>query len=196
MQGASDHGVSEAFYLGDPEGNGIEVYIDRPESQWPRNPNGQIEMYTARLDIDDLLSTADAYDGSRRQLPAATDMGHIHFRVSDLNRAGAFYVDALGLNLMMAMGDSALFVATDGYHHQIGLNTWGSRGSAPRPDGALGPSEATLRFELSENDAQNHDRSEVFAGWLESRHVSAVVNEDGAVLVTDPSGNRICFVVM
>lgn len=195
LQGASDHGVSEALYLHDPEGNGVEVYADRPETMWPRKPNGQIDMYTARLDIESLVSIAKPDGGGLRQLPARSDMGHVHLRVNDVKAAKEFYVDTLGLDLTLALGDSALFVSTDRYHHHIGLNSWESRGSEPRSLGALGLDSVTLRFELSDTTVPSIRRSQAFANWLESQHISATIGENDTVLVTDPAGNRIRFVV-
>lgn len=123
LDGASDHLVSEALYLSDPEGNGIEIYRDRPREEWPTNPDGTVGMDTRRLDVDEL---GDRCSGDDR-LPDGTVVGHIHLEVSSLADAQDFYVDTLGMNIRQRYGDSALFVAAGDYHHHIGLNVWNGR---------------------------------------------------------------------
>ncbi|HEY6101645.1 MAG TPA: VOC family protein [bacterium] len=120
IEGASDHAVSEAVYLHDPEGNGIEIYADRPRDRWPSR-GGRLEMTTKALDLDDLFRNgAGRWEG----MPAGTRVGHIHLRVNDLERAEAFYAGILGFDVMVRGYPRALFVAAGGYHHHIGLNTW------------------------------------------------------------------------
>ncbi|HEV2813498.1 MAG TPA: VOC family protein [Solirubrobacteraceae bacterium] len=128
LTGASDHGVSEALYLDDPAGNGVELYWDRPREVWPP------DMFTEPLDLDDLLR---ASDGAPRA-PAGTDIGHVHLKVSDLPRAEEFWLGSLGFDLMHRYGSEAAFVATGGYHHHVGLNTWMSRGAPLAPPDAAG----------------------------------------------------------
>src|SRR5439155_3057423 len=135
MQGAADHGVSEALYLADVDGNGIEIYRDRPREEWPR-VNGQLRMGADAIDLEELLSTADGADGSR--LARETTIGHVHLHVSRLDEAQRFYVEVLGFDLMQRYGPSALFVSAGGYHHHIGLNTWAGVGAPPPPPGAIG----------------------------------------------------------
>jgi catechol 2,3-dioxygenase len=135
LVGAADHLVSEALYLIDPDGHGIEVYWDRPRAEWPREGAG-VRMATLALDARGLLGLADdalAWNG----LPAGTVMGHVHLRVSDLDAAAAFYRDTLGFTQMAAI-PGALFLGAGGYHHHLGLNVWESRGAPPRPQGSLG----------------------------------------------------------
>ena len=121
--GASDHGVSEALYLDDPSGNGVELYWDRPRAEWPD------DMYTAPLDLQDLATA-----GTEAFLaPEGTDVGHVHLKVSDLVAAQDFYVADLGFEVMNRYGAEASFVATGGYHHHVGLNTWQSAGAGPNP---------------------------------------------------------------
>ncbi|HEY6211922.1 MAG TPA: VOC family protein, partial [Vicinamibacterales bacterium] len=120
MQGAADHGVSEALYLADVDGNGIEIYRDRPRAEWPF-VQGQLRMGADPLDFDELRSAADDAAGS--QLARETTIGHVHLHVSALDEAQRFYVDVLGFELMQRYGPSALFVSAGGYHHHIGLNT-------------------------------------------------------------------------
>ena len=173
--GASDHLVSEALYLRDPDGLGIEVYADRPRSTW-RAVNRQLTMATDPLDVDDLIRSA----GSERWkgMPAGTTMGHVHLHVGDLESAARFYHEALGLDKMVWSYPSALFLAAGGYHHHLGLNTWaGAR--APRPteqDARLVEWRIILP---SENDVR---------AVVESfRAAGSAVRQDGAQWVaTDP----------
>lgn len=123
LDGASDHLVSEALYLQDPAGNGIEIYRDRPRDEWPRTEQG-VEMDSLRLDTDALLAESDG----AATVPAGTDVGHVHLEVSDIPAARAFYVDALGFGVrdtwLRDDTPEALFVAAGEYHHHVGLNTW------------------------------------------------------------------------
>jgi len=129
LQGASDHRVSEAVYLADPDENGLEIYRDRPRAEWVWRANN-VEMATLPMDIDGVLDAgrAASRDSAVWQMPAGTTVGHIHLRVGDIARAQAFYHDLLGFDIVMQM-PSALFVSAGGYHHHIGANTWGSRGA-------------------------------------------------------------------
>jgi catechol 2,3-dioxygenase len=128
--GASDHFVSEALYLQDPDGLGIEVYADRPRSAW-RVEGGQIAMATEPLDLADLVRAA----GSERWagMPAGTTVGHVHLHVGDLDQAAAFYHQGLGLDQVVWSYPGALFLSAGGYHHHLGLNTWAA-GAAPAGD--------------------------------------------------------------
>ncbi|WP_186575925.1 VOC family protein [Aquibacillus kalidii] len=120
LVGASDHLFSEAIYFQDPDNIGIEVYADRPRETW-QYENGQLQAATLPLNAEDLLNaTNEKWKG----FPAKTIIGHLHFHVSSTKLARIFYVDKLGLDPMIEMGDQVLFVAGGGYHHHIGLNTW------------------------------------------------------------------------
>ena len=144
--GASDHFVSEALYLRDPEGNGIELYRDRPREEWEYEPDGQIRMGTVALDLHDLMTEAPG--GEDRGMPTGTVIGHVHLHVSDLGEAEAFYVDRLGLEVTVRGYPGALFVSHSGYHHHLGLNTWqGAHGPAPPPG-----SRGLIDYELSLQD--------------------------------------------
>lgn len=127
LDGASDHLVSEALYLRDPEENGIEIYRDRPREEWPRTEDGRVEMDSLRLDLDALRSESNG----AATVPDGTDVGHVHLEVSSLPDAKAVYVDALGFDVSDMWtgetGTEALFAAAGGYHHHIGLNTWNGR---------------------------------------------------------------------
>lgn len=125
FQGASDHGVSEALYLADPEGNGLELYRDRPREQWPIQ-GGKLAMVTKRLDLDDLL--AEAPHGA--PLDPQTTLGHLHLHVADLDEAERFFRQ-FGMELMQGDYPGARFLAADGYHHHVGINLWAKGRTAP-----------------------------------------------------------------
>jgi catechol 2,3-dioxygenase len=143
VTGASDHGVSEAIYLPDPDGNGIELYADRPRDAWPPAPPGErVGMFTRALDVDDLMETIAGEEPVARA-GEGLRIGHMHLHVGDLEAARAFYVDSLGLEVMASM-PSALFLAAGGYHHHLGANTWRGEGIGPAPAGTVGLREWTL----------------------------------------------------
>lgn len=135
LDGAADHLVSEAVYLRDPEGNGLELYADRPRDRWVRR-DGQITMATEPLDLQALLAEAGAAPWAG--IDPATRLGHVHLRVSDLRRAEAFYHGVLGFDVVVRTYAGALFLSAGGYHHHLGVNIWGSLGAAPAPPGAAG----------------------------------------------------------
>jgi catechol 2,3-dioxygenase len=140
FEGFSDHGVSEAIYLSDPDGNGLEFYADRPKTEWPYN-DGEIAMTTRPLDVRGLLESA----APAAPAPlAGTQWGHLHLRITDLNRSEAYYRTTLGMDVMQRSFPGARFLAADGYHHHLGLNTWGNP-RLPQPAGALGLANATFR---------------------------------------------------
>lgn len=141
FDGFADHGVSEAIYLRDPEGNGLEFYADRPRAAWPFGADGQLAMGTEPLAVREILAQA-AVD-SAAPLRGAR-WGHLHLRVTDLARSEAFYRDAMGVTLMQGSFPGARFLAADGYHHHVALNTWGAPRRA-QPIGALGLAEATFQ---------------------------------------------------
>lgn len=136
LQGASDHLVSEAIYLADPEGNGIEVYRDRPRAEWKVTSAG-VEMASDPLDAEGLLeaggSVTEPYEA-----PAETRIGHVHLQVSSLPLAQARYSTEVGLDVTSGDYPGALFMAAGGYHHHLGANTWRTQGALPRPRGLLG----------------------------------------------------------
>jgi len=147
ISGASDHLVSEALYLNDPEGNGIEIYSDRPRAEWERD-GGEIRMSTLPLDVDGLLAELRE-DEPDSAMPDGTRVGHVHLNVADLDAAERFYSGLLGFDVTVRGYPGALFLSTGGYHHHIGVNTWAGPG-APAP--AAG-SRGLEWFELSVDDA-------------------------------------------
>ena len=171
--------MSEAIYLPDPDGNGIELYADRPRDAWPPAPPGErIGMFTRALDVHDLLG-AVAGEEPVRHAADGLRMGHMHLHVGDLEAARAFYVDVIGLEAMASM-PSALFLAAGGYHHHLGANTWRGEGVGPAPAGTVGLLEWTLVLE-----------PEALAG-VRARIAAAGLG-DGEV-VEDPWGIRLRLV--
>lgn len=136
LQGASDHLVSEAIYLLDSEGLGVELYRDRPRENWPRKDEA-IEMATLPLNLQDLTEQADQRNGNYAIDPK-TDIGHVHLQVSNLEKAERFYHHSLGLDVMQRSYPGALFLAAGGYHHHLGANTWNSRDAEPAAPDAAG----------------------------------------------------------
>jgi catechol 2,3-dioxygenase len=144
LQGASDHGVSEALYLPDPDGLGVELYVDRPQEAWPRQ--GQtIAMVTEPLDLDDLLAQDLDDEVSWAGIAPRTDIGHVHMHVADLKRAGGFYREGVGFDLKQEYY-GALFLAAGSYHHHIGLNIWAGVGAPPPPPDVVGLYAFTLEL--------------------------------------------------
>ena len=123
--GASDHLVSEALYLSDPDENGLEIYRDRPRAEWRYQPDGQVIMDTLRLDFAGVLSELRRDSAPWNGIPAGTRIGHMHLQVGDLAQARVFYHDVLGFDIMADLSSyGALFLSAGGYHHHIGLNIW------------------------------------------------------------------------
>jgi catechol 2,3-dioxygenase len=180
LSGASDHLVSEALYLSDPEGNGIELYRDRPREEWPVTA-GVLRMDTLPLDLGSLLAEADEGEGDGA-MPRGTTLGHVHLQVSDLAPAEVFWADALGLDVTVRGYPGALFVSAGGYHHHVGLNTWAGVGAARPPEGAQG----LVRFELV-----LPDEASVAAASDRLARVASVELADEGTLAEDPSGNRV-----
>ncbi len=137
LDGASDHLVSEALYLSDPDGNGIEIYRDRPREQW-QQVDGQLQMATLPLDLRGVLGELSADDPPQPLVPPGTRIGHTHLQVSELERTEEFYAGVLGFDVVVRGYPGALFVSAGGYHHHIGLNTWHSAGSGPAAPGSAG----------------------------------------------------------
>jgi catechol 2,3-dioxygenase len=182
MDGLSDHFVSEALYLADPDGHGIEIYWDRPRAQW----EGQVaaRMTTLPLDVDDLFGElddpqAEPFDG----LPSGTVMGHVHLKVANIPNTITFYRDVLGFGLMAQLGAQAAFLSAGGYHHHIGANTWESAGAGPPP-----PATASLRHATIVLPTE--DERERIVRRVQETGQKAQETADGT-LVSDPSGNRL-----
>ena len=180
--GSADHLVSQAFYLTDPEGNGIELYWDRNRSEWSW-VHGQIEMATLYLDPNEYLREhlTERAAGGATALDAAS-VGHVHLSVGDVATARSFYVDTLGFDETAALGQQALFVSAGGYHHHMAMNTWNSRGAGPRMP-ALGLGRVDL--ELPDTDALGELSERL-------RHHGFEVRDDGrTVSFDDPWRNLL-----
>ena len=181
LTGVSDHFVSEALYLRDPDEHGIEIYADRPRELW----EGQVaRMTTEPLDLENLLGELDDPETEPfERLPGGTVMGHVHLQVAEIPETLRFYRDLLGFDLMASYGSHAAFLSAGGYHHHLGGNTWNSAGAAPPPEGSASLRRATIVLPDSET------RDEV------ARRVA----DDGqepedtpqGPVVRDPSGNRL-----
>jgi len=180
--GMSDHFVSEAIYLTDPDGLGIEVYADRPRDAW-RYDERQLFMTTKTLDVDDLVRSASGkrWDG----MPAGTVLGHVHLYVGDIDKAEAFYHDALGFDKVVWSYPGALFMSAGGYHHHLGTNTW-ARGAPPATDADA----RLLEWEIivpAKKDADAAAKSVTAAGYDAKK-------ENGEWLLTDPWGTSLRLV--
>jgi catechol 2,3-dioxygenase len=147
IDGASNHLVSEAIYLRDPENNGIELYVDVPRSQWKWR-DGQVEMTTESLDLQELLAT-DGIAPTPQHPAAATQLGHIHLHVTDLRQAELFFHELLGFAVTQRSYPGALFLSAGGYHHHIGANTWAGKASPPPNSTGL----ISYRFEIPDAGA-------------------------------------------
>jgi catechol 2,3-dioxygenase len=180
--GASDHYVSEALYIRDPDGNGIEVYRDRPASEWTWS-NGEVAMATVPLDKQSLLAESNTgWSG----LPADTLMGHIHLHVSELQKTEEFYSKGLGFQVVNRY-PGALFTSTGGYHHHIGLNVWNGVGAPAPKKNSVGLNWFTLV--LADEEARNKVMKQL-------QQIGAVVTRaDNYYVTADPSGNEIHLVI-
>jgi catechol 2,3-dioxygenase len=180
--GMSDHFVSEAVYLTDPDGLGIEVYADRPRDAW-RYDERQLYMTTNSLDVDDLVKSAG---GERwKGMPAGTVLGHVHLYVDDIAKAEAFYHDAFGFDKVVWSYPGALFMSAGGYHHHLGTNTW-ARGAPPATDADA----RLLEWEIivpTKKDAEEAARHVKAAGY-------PVKEENGEWILTDPWGTSLRLV--
>jgi catechol 2,3-dioxygenase len=187
FEGASDHGVSEALYLSDPDGLGIEIYVDRPRELWQRPAGGHgVRMFTEPLDLEDLL--AQSVDEPTPAVAPQTHIGHVHLKVADVPSAAAFYRDTLGLE-EQAQLPSAAFLAAGGYHHHVGLNSWQSQGSSPAPDSA--PGLRRIEIELSDAQALGELRGRVADMPLDASEDAA--EQDDSLSLRDPDGQLLSF---
>ena len=175
VSGLSDHAVSEAIYLYDPDGLGIEVYADRPRTSWRVGAGRELYMTTEPLDVGSVIAAGAArpWDGA----PSGTTMGHVHLHVGDLNDAGAFYHRGLGFDKTVWTYPGALFLSAGGYHHHLGTNTWAS-GGAPADDQAR-----LMSWDLELDDPDAAVRSLESAGYR--------VEEGNAWRVPDPWGTVV-----
>ena len=179
LQGASDHGVSEAVYFADPEGNGIELYRDRPFAEWPAAEAGRVGMFTQPLDLAALVEEAGA--------PQVPDIGHIHLMTADVERTLAFWRDLVGLDERQRFGAQAVFLAEGLYHHHLGANTWHSAGAGPAPEYSPGLESFELR--LRESEALDAAAERLDGAGLDTDR------DERGVSFRDPDSNRVVLSV-
>jgi len=182
VQGFADHLVSEAVYLSDPDGIGIEIYRDRPREQW-QYVNGQLKMATDPLDLDGIFGELTDHTEEWAGLHPATTMGHIHLRVAQIVPAENFYRDVIGYDLTLQYGPIASFLAAGGYHHHIGINTWAGVGLLPPQAHTTGLRWFTIQF---------HGDQELNRTINRVRKAGLQLDKfDGGWLVRDPSSNGV-----
>ncbi len=185
VQGMVDHIVSEAIYLPDPDGNGIEVYRDKPEDQWQYEPNGDIRMANLPLDIDGIM--AELKEGEQwEKLSDGSVLGHMHLHVRQIPEGIDFYKDIIGLDLMMEWGQTAAFLSSGGYHHHLGINTWNGVGASPPPPKSIGLDHFSVILPSSLEIQKIVSRADQANITIEERG-------DG-LLLRDPSRNGILLI--
>ncbi len=185
--GQGDHLVSEALYISDPDDNGIELYRDRPRSEWQWT-DGHVVMATDPVDIRGMVEEGERDAEKWEVIPAGTRVGHIHLQVGDIQKAKEFYHDVLGFDVTADLSQhGALFISAGGYHHHIGLNTWHSRGANPTPETAAGLQRYVIAIPSREG------LEEVKARLV--AHGVAFEEEDDLIRVDDPWSNHIILKV-
>jgi catechol 2,3-dioxygenase len=180
LTGASEHFVSEALYLRDPDGHGLEVYRDRPREEW-YGDDGTFLLGTAAMDVPDVLEAGRTAQGPWRGIDPGTVMGHVHLETTDLALSKGFYVDSLGFDVTMDMAQAS-FLSVGGYHHHLAVNTWGRRSRpASHADNAI----ALLHYEIRLPDPETLDRL--------AAAFDRDAPQDGMLEVADPTGIRVRF---
>lgn len=187
IDGFADHDVSEAVYLADPDGNGLEIYADRPAEIWPFR-NGRVEMITVPIDLDSVMKELADWPGDWSGLDEGACIGHIHLRVADLERSESFYRGILGLDVTQRTILGALFMSAGGYHHHVGVNIWSSDGGARPPADAVG----LISYSVLLPDAGSLD---ALAVRLQAAGAPARSDDDGRIRTADPDGIFIELVV-
>lgn len=186
FHGFSDHGVSEAMYLSDPDGNGIEIYYDKPVELWPHKAQ-EIEMYTRPLNINSLLGEIDKSALEINTFSPGTCIGHIHLKVSSLEKAKQFYCDILGFEITQSSYEGALFVSAGGYHHHIGLNVWYSSNGAPRRENSIGLESFGIMIPNSETVELIRERLSLSGIKMESNIEESLAS----FVVSDPDNIKV-----
>lgn len=184
LQGASDHGYSEALYLSDPEGNGIEIYRDKPKEEWTIHPDGRIDGITIEMDVEGVVNAATRkWTG----MVPGTTMGHVHLKVSELEKTKWFYEQVVGMDVKAEL-PGAIFIAANGYHHHIGTNIWGGGSQlVPMKDNQIGLAYYTIVLPDAEALAELINR------FTESQSVFEHKNKQ--VIAKDPNGIQLRFEV-
>lgn len=186
LDGAADHGVSEALYLSDPDGNGIEIYRDRPRAAWEYT-NGTLKMGTDPLDYNGILTELKNGSGIWAGLPSETRLGHMHLHVANISEAEEFYADVVGFEVVVRYHASASFFAAGGYHHHLGINTWNGIGAPPPPPNTVGLRYFVVRL-------PNEQEQEKLVARLE-RADATFERRENVVVVHDPAQNELRFTV-
>jgi catechol 2,3-dioxygenase len=181
LRGAADHGATESFYLADPDGNGLEFYVDCPDQQWPREDDGLLALFTEPLDLKSLLEQATS---PWKGLDPAADIGHVHLHVADLARAEVFYSQQLGLNVTQRAIPGVLLMAAGRYHHHLGVNTWAGRGAPPAPADSAGLAAYALCI------PDDGTWQEVIE-WMQRKGVPVEMDGTESALVRDPDGTQV-----
>ena len=185
--GQGDHLVSEALYISDPDDNGLELYRDRPRSEWHWT-NGMVEMATDPVDIRGMVAEGERDAEPWEIIPAGTRVGHIHLQVGDIKEAREFYHTILGFGVTADLSQhGALFVSAGGYHHHIGLNTWHSRGAKPTPTDAAGLQTYVIAIPSREGLQEVRDRL--------LAHQVPFEEQENLIRVNDPWSNQILLKV-
>ncbi len=178
LGGAADHGYSEALYLNDPEGNGIEIYWDKPRDVWNVQPKGKIPGITIEMDAQGVL---DASVGSLSKMPEGTKVGHVHLTGVDFEKNVSFYQDILGFSLTDDLGGHARFFGMDGYHHQIGVNNWLGEGIPTREENSLGINQYEIIWESALDFIEMKEK-------LAQKNYPIELKSDNVFKIVDPNG--------
>ncbi|MDQ4144228.1 MAG: VOC family protein [Actinomycetota bacterium] len=187
QMGAGDHLVSEALYVDDPDGNGVELYWDRPVEQWPPPTEDMVvPMATLPVDLRAVLNEGRGRAAVGDKAPARTEVGHVHLQVSDIGPTTRFYAEQLGLDLIARLGNQASFFSSNGYHHHIGANTWRSLNGRPSSRESAGLDRVTFAV----GDADRLEGLRLRLGDLAGK-----TSDDGAVIVVDPDEIELQFAV-
>ena len=187
--GAGDHGVSEALYIDDPDGNGVELYRDRPVEQWPAPVGDElVGMTTGPVDMHGVLDSGSGREAIGVPAAPGTDIGHVHLRAADIDATVRFYAEELGLDLMQRFGGQAAFLSSNGYHHHIGANTWHSRNGEPARSDRAGLDRIVFAVPSEEELERVRLRLKEYG--------RKVAGEEGSSLVVrDPNGVELQFVL-
>jgi catechol 2,3-dioxygenase len=184
--GQGDHLVSEALYISDPDGNGLEIYRDRPRESWQWS-GGTVQMAADPVDLRSLIEEGKRDEAQWQVLPAGTRVGHMHLRVGDIQEAEHFYHDILGFDITARI-PRALFVSAGGYHHHIGMNTWQSQGAGSAPQNTAGLQSFVIA--LPNRAALTEVRERLVA------HNVPMQEQESGIVVADPWINQIRLMVI
>ncbi len=182
LEGFADHLVSEAIYLPDPDGNGIEIYRDRLRSDWPQ-VNGKLQMGSDPIDLEGILAELEGHPEAWTGMEDKTILGHMHLHVGSVEKGTAFYHDVLGFDMIAGLSQAAAFVSAGGYHHHIAYNTWNGVGAPPQPPGSIGLRHFIVRLPDTTELGKIADR--VRTAGLD------IEEQNEGLLVRDPSANGV-----